>query len=68
MTDVTHDMNRALGIGAGLNVDDNQRFENLRAAHLRDADADAAADAAAEQAAQSAPAHRPAHRPFTPPG
>jgi hypothetical protein len=42
--DVIGEMNRELGIGAGLDVDDNQRFEYLRESHGESADSDEGAD------------------------
>jgi hypothetical protein len=34
--DVINEMNREIGIGADLDVEDDQRFEYLRESHLED--------------------------------
>jgi hypothetical protein len=34
--DVINEMNREEGVGEALNVDDDQRFEQLRRAHLEE--------------------------------
>ncbi|HTA40162.1 MAG TPA: hypothetical protein VK760_13845 [Candidatus Acidoferrales bacterium] len=38
--DVINEMNREEGVGEALNVDDDQRFEQLRKSHLEDIEAD----------------------------
>ena len=40
--DVVNEMNREEGVGEALNVDDDQRFEQLRRSHQEDAEADEA--------------------------
>ncbi len=37
--DVIGEMNREIGVGADLDVDDDQEFEYLRESHLEDEDA-----------------------------
>jgi hypothetical protein len=38
--DIINEMNREMGVGEALGVDDNQMFEQLREEHEEDAEAD----------------------------
>ena len=57
--DVIRKMNRALGMGAGLRVDDSQRFEYLRESHRRDAEDEKQAKAEIESGAAPSPESDP---------